>query len=247
MRVAVHAAAMRTPLFSSALLYGALLATMAACTPVDPAHVDAGVTADAGPPHAFPSDVVHFVLGSGAGYGEDELPGVVLGPPHGGGNDQGATEGVLSLGQGGTIVLAFDPPLLDGPGPDLVVFENAFYIGGSADRVFAEPAEVAVAGPGWDPTAEPTNDAFVAFACDPDADAPNGCAGVSPVRAGPEGPFSPEALADLGGDAFDFADVGLDVVHFVRIRDLERGLAAGPTAGFDLDAVVGFYPEGDPD
>jgi hypothetical protein len=39
---------------------------------------------------------------------------------------QGDTLGVLVLGNGGRVVLTFDPPFGDGPGPDLAVFENAF-------------------------------------------------------------------------------------------------------------------------
>jgi hypothetical protein len=39
---------------------------------------------------------------------------------------QGDTLDVLVLGNGGRVVLSFDPPFGDGPGPDLAVFENAF-------------------------------------------------------------------------------------------------------------------------
>ena len=38
----------------------------------------------------------------------------------------GATNGVVSLGDGGSIVLTFPVPIADGPGPDFAVFENAF-------------------------------------------------------------------------------------------------------------------------
>jgi hypothetical protein len=34
--------------------------------------------------------------------------------------------GVVSLGDGGSIILQFNSPLADGPGPDLAVFENSF-------------------------------------------------------------------------------------------------------------------------
>jgi len=33
---------------------------------------------------------------------------------------------IVSLGEGGDITLTFDPPITDGPGPDLAVFENSF-------------------------------------------------------------------------------------------------------------------------
>ena len=38
----------------------------------------------------------------------------------------GATNGIVSLGDGGSIVLTFPAPIADGPGPDFAVFENAF-------------------------------------------------------------------------------------------------------------------------
>lgn len=43
-----------------------------------------------------------------------------LGPP--GGN----ASAILCLGRGGSATLSFDPPITDGPGPDLAVFENGF-------------------------------------------------------------------------------------------------------------------------
>lgn len=39
---------------------------------------------------------------------------------------QGTTADVMSLGEGGSMVLTFDPPIGDGPGVDFAVFENAF-------------------------------------------------------------------------------------------------------------------------
>lgn len=38
----------------------------------------------------------------------------------------GSSTGIVSLGRGGSITLAFDPPIADGPGFDLAVFENGF-------------------------------------------------------------------------------------------------------------------------
>ena len=39
---------------------------------------------------------------------------------------QGTSMGIVSLGRGGSIVLSFDPPIVDGPGPDFAVFETGF-------------------------------------------------------------------------------------------------------------------------
>jgi hypothetical protein len=178
----------------------------------------------------YAREVVSFSPGEGAGFGEDKLPDVVLGPPHGKGLAGGSLD-VLSLGTGGEIVLGFgDRAIVDGPGPDFVVFENAFYAGGDPTAVFAEPGEVSVSADGLD---------FVSFDCEAAGDAIGGyegCAGVTPTLA-----FDPEQLVPLdptesGGDAFDLEGLGLSEVRYVRIRDVS-GESAGPNAGFDLDAV----------
>src|SRR5271169_3716372 len=96
----------------------------------------------------FADFVVSFMPGSGAGFGQDKLPGIVLGPPYGGGETQGSLD-VLSLGNNGVIVLGFDPPVIcDGPGPDLTVFENPFHVGSPTGLVFAEYGIVAVSQDG---------------------------------------------------------------------------------------------------
>src|SRR5690349_11142712 len=95
--------------------------------------LDAGLV-DAGEPDAGPGDagdpwadrVVSFTPGPGAGFGQDKFPGVVLGPPSGGGGMSGSLD-VLTLGKSGVIELEFtDFIAVDGPGVDLLVFENGF-------------------------------------------------------------------------------------------------------------------------
>ena len=49
----------------------------------------------------------------------------------GGGNENSAVgkskkNGVISLGDGGSVTLYFNPPIVNGPGFDFAVFENAF-------------------------------------------------------------------------------------------------------------------------
>jgi hypothetical protein len=174
--------------------------------------------------------VVSFLPGDGAGYGQDELPDVVLGPPDGRGTSRGALD-VLSLGTGGEIVLGFgEHTIVDGDGADFIVFENAFWPAGDASQVFAELGEVAVSADG---------EQWASFECDPAGDGSRrypGCAGWSPTLE-----FDARALVPLdpeqtGGDAFDLADVGVEEARFVRIRDLADA-GDGPSAGFDLDAV----------
>lgn len=52
--------------------------------------------------------------------------------------------GVVSLGDGGSAILGFSSPIIDGPGPDLAVFENSF------DDTFLELAFVEVSSNGVD-------------------------------------------------------------------------------------------------
>lgn len=189
----------------------------------------------------FADCVVAFDPAEPAGFGHDALPDIVLGPPQGAGPDAGGTD-VASLGCGGTIVLGFSGEgIVDGPGPDLLVFENPFRVGdGSA--TFAEPGEVAASEDG---------ETFVAWPCDPMGDGgppPPGCAGVTPVLAGPNAPdVDPTNPDEAGGDAFDLADLGLSRAHYIRITDRTRAYygddtwCGGAAGGFDLDAAAAVH------
>lgn len=189
-------------------------------------------TGDAGTlaydPARFAVAVVDFAPGAGAGYGQDALPDVVLGPPRGGGLRQGGTD-VLSLGTGGTITLELGTDAVDGPGPDLIVFENAFEVGAGT---FAEPGIVAVSEDGV---------TFTDFPCDPTAspDFP-GCAGTEPVLANADtNAIDPTDPAVAGGNPFDLADIGVARARYVRITDGERPTnLGGGSEGFDLDAIA---------
>jgi hypothetical protein len=179
-------------------------------------------------PAPYATEVVSFTPGANAGFGQPELPDVVLGPPVPG--DPGSSSlDVLSLGVGGEIVLGFGNGVLaDGPGPDLVIWENAFWINGDPTNPFAELGEVAVSADGelWD-----------VFPCDPGLTEgfDPGCAGWRPRQA-----FDPCVVpldpAISGGDPFDLADLGVTDIRFVRIRDLAQS-GSPSSAGFDLDAV----------
>lgn len=205
-----------------------------------------GVTAEGGaggaaptptPEPAYASSVESFEAGPNAGFNQDKLPGIVLGPPLGKGTSSGSYD-VLSLGAGGEIVLGFgDLAIVDGPGPDLVVFENAFWPGGDASMVFAELGEVSVSEDG---------ETWLTFACDSVGDGEGnfkGCAGVTPTLVYDAATLIPLDPTLSGGDAFDLADVGLTRARFVKIRDLETQPAGGNTTGFDLDAVGAIHAE----
>jgi hypothetical protein len=192
---------------------------------------DGGASAQPTPDAPYAHEVVSFIAGENAGYNADALPDIVLGPPRGLGNEAGSLD-VLSLGSGGEIVLAFgNRSIVDGPGADFVVFENAFWPGGDASQVFAELAEVSVSEDG---------ETWLSFSCASEGDGDGafpGCAGWTPTLAYDAETLVPLDLEQTGGDGFDLAEVGLSRARFVKLRDLATLPAAGTNAGFDLDAV----------
>jgi hypothetical protein len=206
----------------------------------------------------FVGRVVEFNQGDGGGYGMDRFPDIVLGPPRGAGATGGSTD-VLSLGDGGSITLEFvDTIALNGPGPDLIIFENPFYTSGDTENVYAEVAFVEVSQDGqtfirfpnrYDPEGTPVNNPLNW----------SGFAGVEPVYSHPDNGIDPTDPEQAGGDLFDLDDVGLDWIRYVRIIDTDEGenaafcdhgnriydpgLPGGFTAGFDLDAVAAIFPQ----
>lgn len=213
----------------------------------------------------LPDEVVYFTGGYAppeAGQRVAELPGIALGPPGDSFPVTGSTS-TVSLGRGGSILIAFtDIEIVDGPGPDFIVFENAFFRSSvpadpnASYTVFAEVGSVAVSANGID---------FFQFPYDPNAPglvgqdatpswalpALRGLAGITPTFTGnwtvPDDPdiWDPAGrggVSGAGGDAFDLAAVGLASARYVLITDL--GLAtgfAGPAEGFDLDAIVALH------
>lgn len=188
--------------------------------------VDPADTADSAPPgpDPFADAVVSFTPGEGAGYGQDGFPDVVLGPPTGDEGGGGSLD-VLSLGREGVIVLEFDDiGLVDGEGPDLLVFENPF-------PAYTEPGVVAASEDGltwleWPCAAEDAEGGYP------------GCAGVNPVYSHPSNGIDPTDPAVAGGDAFDLGDLGLPRARFVRVRDSGVNSYDGTSGGFDLDALA---------
>ena len=168
-----------------------------------------------------------MTYGASAGFGQDKLPCVVMGPPQGGGDLQGSLD-VLSLGNGGSITLAFGgQTIVDGPGADFIVFENPFFAGGDPSAVFAELATVSVSEDGI---------TWKTFPCDAVSPPYGSCAGWHPVYANPGTNIDATDANVAGGDAFDLADLGLSAARFVRITD--RVDQVGLAGAFDLDAVA---------
>jgi hypothetical protein len=213
----------------------------------------------------FADGVVSFTSGfadPNTGFRYAEIPGIVLHPPGDSLPTQGSTS-TLSLGHGGTITLAFiDNAIVDGPGPDFIVFENAFFKGSVPSgptapcNVFAEPGKVEVSSNGATWTAFPYDASALALvgqdqtAC---SSIPllHGLAGLTPTFTGnwtiPDDPnvWDPNGtggVSGAGGDAFDLATIGLTQARFIRITDLNLGTGfAGNAEGFDLDGVVALH------
>jgi hypothetical protein len=191
-----------------------------------PGDSEGGATMDACVSH-FATSVESFTAGPGPTTGQSDLPQIVLGPPRGGGTTHGSLD-VATLGNGGSITLGFAPSVIvDRPGPDFIVFENAFYVNGDASKPFAELATVEVSEDGQ---------TFHAFPCTATAYPYDSCAGWHAVLANAdENSIDPTDPAVAGGDAFDLADLGLARARFVRITD--RVDQTGTAGSFDLDAV----------
>ena len=184
------------------------------------ADTDADTDSDTDP---FADAVVSFEPGEAAGFGQEGYPDIVLGSPEGGG-ESGSLD-VLSLGDQGVIVLELvDIGLVDGEGPDLLVFENPF--------------------PGWYETGvvavSEDGETWHEWPCDAeDADGGYpGCAGVGLVWATSDNGVDATDPEAAGGDAFDLADLGVERARFVRVRDSGANEYAGTSGGFDLDALA---------
>jgi hypothetical protein len=187
----------------------------------------------------FITKVVRFTPGACAGFGSTSMPAIVLGPPTGAGTMKGSLD-VVSLGIGGEIVVSFEPnAIVDGPGADFLVFENAFYASGNATQPAADPGEVSVSEDG---------ETWLTFPCSEKASAPYGtCAGWRPVLSSVENGISPVDADAAGGDPFDLAALGMKRARFVRIRDRSSGTCEGrprpDNLGFDLDAIAIVHAE----
>jgi hypothetical protein len=176
----------------------------------------------------YAREIVAYEEGESAGFGQDAYPDIALGPPKGKGTGSGSLD-TLSLGVGGSIVLGFgENDVIDGEGPDFIVFENAFIGGGS---LFMELGEVSVSEDGA---------TWHTFPCDEEGTGDEqfpGCAGWTPtLRFDPQQVF-PLDPALTGGDAFDLGELGLSRARYVRIQDLASRPGTANTGGFDLDAI----------
>jgi hypothetical protein len=216
-------------------------------------------------PDCTPDAVFSFSPTGNAGYGHDQMPDVVLGLPANSLPTQQSLD-VVSLGFNGEIILEFtDNLMVDGPGPDLIVFENPFFVGqvptGPTDDylVFAEPMIVSVSNDLMNWQTFPFDDTALAqvsgVSGTPSSLLPSlsGLAGITPSfcadRIEPDYPLvwdtsGKGGVSGMGGDAFDLADVGLSQARYVRLKDSGQNVGfAGETEGADVDAVVAIHSQ----
>lgn len=182
---------------------------------------------DTAPPEEswpFVDAVDSYLPGTGAGFGQDKFPEVVYGPPEAPGNGGGSLD-VLSLGQEGSIVVTFrGVDVIDGPGADLLVFENPF-VGW---------AETGVVGVSMD------GQTWTEWSCDAENETEGypGCAGVALVYANSTNGVDATDPEAAGGDRFDLGDIGVSQARYVRVRDSGANSYDGVSGGFDLDAIA---------
>ncbi len=175
---------------------------------------------------------------------EEYLPGTNVDPEwqdttQATGPAEGTAFDVLSLGEGGYVVIPFDPPLTDHAGPEFAIFENSF----SDD--FLELAWVDVSENGRDyfrfPAVSLSDEAVGAYGTIEPA-LVDGFAGK--YRQGFGTPFDLAALRDAGLGQAKVAWVRLvDVVGDGTSTDCNGQPLHDPypttgSAGFDLDAIA---------
>lgn len=177
--------------------------------------------------------VMEFVPGTGqyTGQGATFFPrNVLTGPAQTARADVPSTDPreICSIGLGGRITLGLRRRVIvDGPGADFTIFENAFFY--DKGKIFAEPATIELSKDGH-------NWLMVPF----DSLTLDGLAGLSPTR-------DPQANdpSMCGGTPVDIANLGIDSVRWVRLTDVTRLILDNPKSpfydptlsGFDLDAV----------
>ncbi len=177
--------------------------------------------------------------GQNTGQADEYFPANIFGPPDtnaSGNTPSQVPEEILSLGLDGEIVIGFEDHLIvDGPGADFTIFENAF-VNPINQKIFAEPAVVSVSIDGEEFIEFPYDEASL-----------EGCAGTKPTNGNAD-PFDP---GQSGGNSFDLAEIGLQKIKWIKIRDITRAVLENPDheyydptlTGFDLDAVAGIHLE----
>lgn len=182
-------------------------------------NVNTDATSCDGAGSRFATSVLDHRFGPGQNVNQDLFPDPIFGPP-----EANQTTSVVSLGNGGFVVVGFEGnAIIDGAGPDFTVFENPLLN-------FRELATVAVSEDG---------NTWHEFPCTADQDDSDfgSCAGVARVYSSSQNGIDPTDPAVSGGDPYDLADLGVTRARYVRITD-RVDLVGGNADVFDLDAVA---------
>jgi hypothetical protein len=168
----------------------------------------------------------------------------------------------VSLGDGGTATLLFDPPIVNGQGADFAVFENGFHIQAGSDSDFLELAFVEVSSDGL---------IWVRFASLSDNDTSTQLRTFDGSRATKVHNLAGKYVGNFG-TPFDLDELkdslGIDLmeIRYIRVLDVVGSLNDSfarydsrghkindpyPTpfaqGGFDLDAIGVIYNQHSPD
>ncbi len=207
--------------------------TVSATYPFTMSTMDMALVGPLGQPDAWADEAVSFTPGTNAGFGQNYYPNNILGPPDpdpavNATNPSNKPQEILSLGNGGEIILAFmDNHIVDGEGPDFTVFENAFQMWNGS--IFRETAIVSVSQDGLQWTTFPWDTASL-----------SGLAGCTPTLDNQH----PDDPSRSGGDSFNLADLGLAWIAYVKLDDMgDRWQEPFGAGDFDLDAVVAVNSE----
>lgn len=186
-------------------------------------------------PAADADEVVDAPDATGEGFGD---PSRAVNGVRGGGLTAQSLD-VYSISLEGHLVLGWSGRrVMDGPGVDLVVFENAFQYGDGA--TFMDPVVVEVSSDGETWVAFPHD-----YVAEDEARYSNraadwrGFAGRTPVLFHEEeraelDRFDPE---EAGGDGFDLADLGLASIRYVRLSPASAHTNPDTGAPFPRDPV----------
>lgn len=199
-------------------------------------------------------ELINFQKGSDGGWVQSGLvlPEVVLGVPQGGSKFSQSLD-VLSLGSGGTLTLGFlDNIIVDLPGDDFRVFENAFH--NSPSVIFREAAYVEASADGTTfyrfpvTHSDGTPATPAELQANPVFDSLGllGLAGLRPGLSHPDNGIDPRS-PNAGGDGFDLATIGLSEARYIRVVDAgdsinDEGnnfpIVGQGKAGADIDTIV---------
>lgn len=209
--------------------------------------------------YAF-TDYAIAVASVNPGQGASGDPVLGLGAPVGLGLIIGSTD-VYTLGVGGSVTYEMDSSVVNAAGADLIVCENPFLVLGTGAS-FVEAMFVEVSTDGTVFARFPTRYVGNVGPFPPTVGLPpawySGFAGVMPVQANLFTGYDPLDAVAAGGDAFDLAElvddplvrdqkVKLDEINYVRLIDVQSGVAMDSSATIVWDAGLDSLASADID